>query len=66
MIWNPDIECRDDADIKKQQLRDLVDLVGRVYKNVPFYKKKIRRCRGAAGGYHESRGYSKAALHDER
>jgi phenylacetate-CoA ligase len=41
MIWNPDIECRDDADLKKQQLVDLVDLVGRIYKNVPFYKKKL-------------------------
>ncbi len=41
MIWNPDIECRDDADLKTQQLKDLVDLVGRVYKNVPFYRKKL-------------------------
>ena len=41
MIWNPDIECRDDADQKTQQLKDLVDLVGRVYKNVPFYRKKL-------------------------
>lgn len=41
MIWNPEIECRSDAELKEQQLEDLVDLVTRVYKNVPFYRKKL-------------------------
>ena len=41
MIWNPDIECSDEAGLRKQQLEALTDLVGRVYKNVPFYKKKF-------------------------
>ncbi len=41
MIWNPDIECRDETDLRTEQLKDLVELVGRVYKNVPFYRKKM-------------------------
>lgn len=41
MIWNPDVECRSHAELKEQQLRDLVGLVERVYRNVPFYKRKF-------------------------
>jgi phenylacetate-CoA ligase len=41
MIWNSDIECSSDGDLKKQQLDNLTDLAGRVYKNVPFYKEKF-------------------------
>ncbi len=40
MIWNPEIECRDESELRKQQLEDLTQLVERVYKNVPFYRKK--------------------------
>ena len=41
MIWNPEIESCDPADLKKQQLADLIDLAERVYKNVPFYRTKF-------------------------
>jgi len=41
MIWNPEVECRGEAELREQQLRDLTELVQRVYKNVPFYRKKF-------------------------
>ncbi len=41
MIWNPEIECRSASELKEQQLKDLTELVNRVYSNVPFYKKKF-------------------------
>ena len=40
MIWNPGIECGDESSLREQQLKNLIDLVDRVYKNVPFYRKK--------------------------
>lgn len=41
MIFNRDIESRDVTAIRKQQLENLRRLTERMYKNVPFYKKKF-------------------------
>ena len=41
MIFNPGVESGAPADLKKQQLADLTDLAGRVYRNVPFYTAKF-------------------------
>lgn len=39
--WNQAMECMDRADMKKLQSERLVNLVKRVYDNVPFYRKKM-------------------------
>ena len=41
MIWNSDVECKDAAELRQQQTKDLVKLIEKVYEKVPFYKKKI-------------------------
>ena len=41
MIFNPEVESRAQAELERQQLRDLSDLAARVYDNVPFYTKKF-------------------------
>jgi phenylacetate-CoA ligase len=41
MIWNSDVECKDAAELRQQQTKDLVKLIEKVYAKVPFYKKKI-------------------------
>ena len=41
MIWNSRIESGSVADLKERQTAALVDLVARVYKNVPFYRNKF-------------------------
>lgn len=41
MIWNPEAESCDVAERRKSQLEHLVGLVERVYRNVPFYRKKL-------------------------
>ena len=41
MIWNDAKESQDSKDRRVEQLTNLKDLVERVYKNVPFYRKKF-------------------------
>jgi phenylacetate-CoA ligase len=41
MIFNGEVETKAPAELEKQQLGSLVRLVERVYKNVPFYRKKF-------------------------
>jgi phenylacetate-CoA ligase len=41
MIWNEAMETMDQGKMKKLQSERLIDLVSKVYKNVPFYKKKM-------------------------
>ena len=41
MIWNPEIESKDQSALEAQQLKDLADVAERVYTNVPFYRKKF-------------------------
>ncbi len=41
MIFQPEVECRDKVDLRRRQLAHLVALTERVYKNVPFYRKKF-------------------------
>ena len=41
MIWNSDIESSSLTDLRSKQTEALIDLVTRVYKNVPFYRTKF-------------------------
>jgi phenylacetate-CoA ligase len=41
MIFNPELETMDQGALTRRQTESLVDLVARVYKNVPFYRRKI-------------------------
>jgi phenylacetate-CoA ligase len=41
MIWNEQIECMGKEEIQLLQLKRLKEVVNRVYKNVPFYRKKF-------------------------
>jgi phenylacetate-CoA ligase len=41
MIWNTEAECADRNDREKKQLESLRTLTERVYKNVPFYRRKF-------------------------
>ena len=41
MIFNGEVETKAPAELEKQQLGSLVRQVERVYKNVPFYRKKF-------------------------
>lgn len=42
MIWNETIECMSRENMRKLQSERLVDLVTRVYHNVPYYRKKMQ------------------------
>lgn len=42
MIWNETIECMSRENMRKLQSERLVDLVNRVYHNVPYYRKKMQ------------------------
>ncbi len=42
MIWNETFECMSREDMRRCQSRRLVDVVERVYHNVPFYRKKMQ------------------------
>ena len=41
MIWNKDIECMSHDAMRKLQGERLIELVERVYNNVPFYHRKM-------------------------
>ena len=40
-IWNPKYECMSRDEMHKVQSERLIDMVNRVYNNVPFYKKRM-------------------------
>lgn len=42
MIWNETFECMGRDEMRRCQSRRLVDVVERVYHNVPFYRKKMQ------------------------
>lgn len=42
MIWNETFECMTREEMHRCQSRRLVDVVERVYHNVPFYRKKMQ------------------------
>lgn len=42
MIWNETIECMSRENMRKLQSERLIDLVNRVYHNVPYYRKKMQ------------------------
>ncbi|MDR2039422.1 MAG: phenylacetate--CoA ligase [Bacteroidales bacterium] len=42
MFWNETFECMSREDMRRCQSRRLVDVVERVYHNVPFYRKKMQ------------------------
>lgn len=42
MIWNEHIECMDREQLRQIQSDNLIDMVSRVYHNVPFYRKKMQ------------------------
>ena len=42
MIWNETFECMTRDEMRRCQSRRLVDMVERVYHNVPFYRKKMQ------------------------
>jgi len=42
MIWNETFECMTREEMHRCQSRRLVDMVERVYHNVPFYRKKMQ------------------------
>ena len=42
MIWNETFECMTREDMHLCQSRRLIDMVARVYHNVPFYRKKMQ------------------------
>ncbi len=42
MIWNETFECMSREEMRRCQSRRLVDMVERVYHNVPFYRKKMQ------------------------
>lgn len=41
MIWNEKIECMSREDMRALQSKNLIELVNRVYNNVPFYRKRM-------------------------
>ncbi|HRZ97634.1 MAG TPA: phenylacetate--CoA ligase [Paludibacter sp.] len=41
MIWNEKIECMSREDMRALQSKNLIDLVNRVYNNVPFYRHRM-------------------------
>jgi phenylacetate-CoA ligase len=41
MIWEPQCECMDRNELRHLQLKRLQDVAGRVYHQVPFYRKKF-------------------------
>ena len=41
MIWNREVECLPQEELKKLQLARLQQMVERVYTRVPFYRKKL-------------------------
>ena len=41
MIWNPEQECMNPANLQTLQFARLKNLVEHVYNTVPFYKKKL-------------------------
>lgn len=41
MIWNKEIECMNRSEMRKLQSKKLIELVNRVYNNVPFYQKRM-------------------------
>jgi len=41
MIWNREAECMEPKEREARQLACLAEVVGRVYKRVPFYRKKF-------------------------
>ncbi len=42
MIWNKSFECMSRSDMKNCQSERLIDMVDRVYHNVPFYRSKMQ------------------------
>jgi len=42
MIWNETFECMTREEMRNCQSRRLIDMVERVYHNVPFYRKKMQ------------------------
>ena len=42
MIWNETFECMTREEMHRCQSRRLIDMVERVYHNVPFYRKKMQ------------------------
>lgn len=42
MIWNEHMECMSRDEMKSVQSKRLVEMVDRVYYNVPFYRKKMQ------------------------
>jgi phenylacetate-CoA ligase len=42
MIWNKSMECMPRQELKEMQSQRLVEMVERVYYNVPFYREKIQ------------------------
>ncbi len=42
MIWNETFECMSREEMRRCQSRRLVDVVERVYHNVPFYRRKMQ------------------------
>ncbi len=41
MYWEPDYECMEREEVEQLQLERLQSTLNRVYKNVPFYRKKF-------------------------
>ncbi len=41
MIWNEEVECMSHEEMRELQSERLRNLVNRVYRNVPFYRKKM-------------------------
>ncbi len=41
MIWNEKAECMSRKDMRALQSKNLIDLVNRVYNNVPFYRQRM-------------------------
>ena len=41
MYWQPESECMDREELEQLQLERLESTLNRVYRNVPFYRKKF-------------------------
>jgi len=41
VIWNQEAECLDSTELEQRQSRDLAAVVEKVYRRVPFYRKKL-------------------------
>jgi phenylacetate-CoA ligase len=41
VIWNRDGECLERDDLRKAQAANLAALVEKIYRRVPFYRKKL-------------------------